>query len=282
MSSSIIPSPFVKWAGGKRQLLDEILSKIPSKFNNYYEPFVGAGALLFSLKLNQVSYINDINKSLIHTYKIVKDNPNELIDVLSELDNKFTSKSDYYKCRNLFNQKIKNSEYDVLHAALFIYLNKRCFNGLYRVNSKGLFNVPFNNKENIKSFDRDNILKACEWLQNKVITNADFEITVQTASKGDFVFFDSPYAPLNNSTFTSYTKDGFTLDDHKRLAKVFKELDKKGCYLMLTNHNTELIRDLYRDYNITVIKTKRLINSDASKRVGEEVIITNYIKEVNE
>ncbi|UUM25896.1 DNA adenine methylase [Mycoplasmopsis agalactiae] len=277
-----MPSPFVKWAGGKRQLLDEILSKIPSKFNNYYEPFVGAGALLFSLKLNQVSYINDINKSLIHTYKIVKDNPNELIDVLSELDNKFTSKSDYYKCRNLFNQKIKNSEYDVLYAALFIYLNKRCFNGLYRVNSKGLFNVPFNNKENIKSFDRDNILKACEWLQNKVITNADFEITVQTASKGDFVFFDSPYAPLNNSTFTSYTKDGFTLDDHKRLAKVFKELDKKGCYLMLTNHNTELIRDLYRDYNITVIKAKRLINSDARKRVGEEVIITNYIKEVNE
>ncbi|MCE6090757.1 DNA adenine methylase [Mycoplasmopsis agalactiae] len=282
MSSSILPSPFVKWAGGKRQLLNEILSKIPSKFNNYYEPFVGAGALLFSLKLNQVSYINDINKSLIHTYKIVKDNPNELIDVLSELDNKFTSKSDYYKCRNLFNQKIQNSEYDVLHAALFIYLNKRCFNGLYRVNSKGLFNVPFNNKENIKSFDRDNILKACEWLQNKVITNTDFEITVQTASKGDFVFFDSPYAPLNNGTFTSYTKDGFTLDDHKRLAKVFKELDKKGCYLMLTNHNTELIRDLYRDYNITVIKTKRLINSDASKRVGEEVIITNYIKEVNE
>ncbi|EIN15060.1 Type II restriction modification system N6-adenine DNA methyltransferase [Mycoplasmopsis agalactiae 14628] len=282
MSSPIIPSPFVKWAGGKRQLLDEILNKIPSKFNNYYEPFVGAGALLFSLKLNQVSYINDINKSLIHTYKIVKDNPNELIDVLSELDNKFTSKSDYYKCRNLFNQKIKNSEYDVLHAALFIYLNKRCFNGLYRVNSKGLFNVPFNNKENIKSFDKGNILKACEWLQNKVITNADFEITVQTASKGDFVFFDSPYAPLNDSTFTSYTKDGFTLDDHKRLAKVFKELDKKGCYLMLTNHNTELIRDLYRDYNITVIKAKRLINSDASKRVGEEVIITNYIKEVNE
>ncbi|CBH40485.1 DNA adenine methylase [Mycoplasmopsis agalactiae] len=278
MSSSILPSPFVKWAGGKRQLLGEILSKIPSKFNNYYEPFVGAGALLFSLKLNQVSYINDINKSLIHTYKIVKDNPNELIDVLSELDNKFTSKSDYYKSRNLFNQKIQNSEYDVLHAALFIYLNKRCFNGLYRVNSKGLFNVPFNNKENIKSFDRDNILKACEWLQNKVITNTDFEITVQTASKGDFVFFDSPYAPLNNSTFTSYTKDGFTLDDHKRLAKVFKELDKKGCYLMLTNHNTELIRDLYRDYNITVIKTKRLINSDASKRVGEEVIITNYNK----
>ncbi|WP_331696719.1 DNA adenine methylase [Mycoplasmopsis agalactiae] len=268
MSSSTTPSPFVKWAGGKRQLLDEILNKIPFKFNNYYEPFVGAGALLFSLKINQVSYINDINKSLIHTYKIVKDSPNELLNKLSELDNKFTSKSDYYECRNLFNEKIQNGKYDVLHAALFIYLNKRCFNGLYRVNSKGLFNVPFNNKENIRSFDKDNILKASEWLQNKVITNTDFEMAVKTASKGDFVFFDSPYAPLNNSTFTSYTKDGFTLDDHKRLAKVFKELDKKGCYLMLTNHNTELIRDLYRDYYITVIKAKRLINSNASKRVG--------------
>ncbi len=158
--------------------------------------------------------------------------------------------------------------------ALFIYLNKRCFNGLYRVNSKGLFNVSFNNKENIRSFDKDNILKASEWLQNKVITNMDFETAVKTASKGDFVFFDSPYAPLNNSTFTSYAKDGFTLDDHKRLSKVFKELDKRGCYLMLTNHNTELIRDLYKDFYITVLKVKRLINSNASKRVGEEVIIT--------
>ncbi|ADR25030.1 DNA adenine methylase [Mycoplasma bovis] len=282
MLSSTTPSPFVKWAGGKRQLLEEILNKIPSKFNDYYEPFVGAGALLFSLKYNQVSYINDINKSLIHTYKIVKDSPNELIDKLNELDNKFTFKSDYYECRNLFNEKIQKGNYDVLHAALFIYLNKRCFNGLYRVNSKGLFNVPFNNKENIRSFDKDNILKASEWLQNKVITSTDFEMAVKTASKGDFVFFDSPYAPLNNSTFTSYAKDGFTLNDHKRLAKVFKELDKRGCYLMLTNHNTELIRDLYKDYYITVLKVKRLINSNASKRVGEEVIITNYIKEVNE
>ncbi len=121
MLSSTTPSPFVKWAGGKRQLLDEILNKIPSEFNNYYEPFVGAGALLFSLKHNQVSYINDINKSLIHTYKIVKDSPNELIDKLNELDNKFTSKNDYYECRNLFNEMIQKGNYDVLHAALFIY-----------------------------------------------------------------------------------------------------------------------------------------------------------------
>nr|WP_307921158.1 DNA adenine methylase [Mycoplasmopsis bovis] len=122
MLSLTTPSPFVKWAGGKRQLLAEILNKIPSKFNNYYEPFVGAGALLFSLKYNQVSYVNDINKSLIHTYKIVKDSPNELIDKLNELDNKFTSKSDYYECRNLFNEMIQKGNYDVLHACT-IYLS---------------------------------------------------------------------------------------------------------------------------------------------------------------
>ncbi|TQC54556.1 DNA adenine methylase, partial [Mycoplasmopsis cynos] len=224
----------------------------------------------------QKAYINDINSVLINAYNIIKTNPSQIISLLSELDKIECTKETYYNIRDRFNNKILSREYDVEMASLFIFLNKRCFNGLYRVNSKGLFNVPFNNKLKCDSYNKENILNISEYLKNVNITNLDFEESLINAKKGDFIFFDSPYAPLNPTSFDSYTKDGFDKESHIRLSKVFKRLDKKGCLLMLTNHNTKLIRDLYSEYKIEVVDVKRNINSKASNRTGKEVIITNY------
>lgn len=248
---------------------------MPKKFNNYYEPFVGGGAILLAIQ-PQKALINDINDVLINAFEIVKKSPKELVDMLQIMDHFSISKDDYYYFRNLFNQKLLNHELDLFNAALFIYLNKRCFNGLYRVNSKGLFNVPFNNKAKIQSADPENLLKLSEFLQNVQITNVDFEEAVKDAQPGDFIFFDSPYAPLKATSFDSYTKEGFSYDDHVRLSSVFKKLDQKGCFVMITNNNTDLIQELYKDYKIEVLQTKRLINSKGDKRFGEELIITNY------
>jgi len=169
------------------------------------------------------------------------------------------------------------AEYDVELAALFVFLNKHCFNGLYRVNGKGLFNVPYNNSR-ASSVDEKAIREISKYLQEIEILDGDFEDACKGAKKGDFVFLDSPYAPLNPTSFESYTKEGFDVESHKRLARLFDELTARGCYCMLTNHNTALINELYgnKGYRIDVVSVKRYINSDASNRVGEEVIICNY------
>ncbi|WP_031488832.1 DNA adenine methylase [Ureaplasma canigenitalium] len=268
-------TPFVKWVGGKRQLINEIEIRLPKQIENYYEPFVGGGAILFYLKPEK-AHINDINSVLINAYNVIKTNPNQLINLLNYLDKMECTKETYFSIRDKFNNKILSKEYDVEMASLFIFLNKRCFNGLFRVNSKGLFNVPFNNKLKCDSYNKKNILGISEYLKNVNITNLDFEDSLENAKKGDFIFFDSPYAPLNPTSFEAYTKDGFDIENHIRLSEVFKRLDKKGCLLMLTNHNTELIRDLYSEYKIEVVDVKRNINSNGNNRVGEEVIITNY------
>ncbi|MBN3534903.1 DNA adenine methylase [Mycoplasma procyoni] len=275
MNNKLTISPFVKWVGGKTQLLKEIEKRLPKNFNNYFEPFAGGGAVLFAFQ-PQKAFINDINPHLVNVYKIIQTQPQELIKTLNEWDSIETTKEKYFEMRNRYNQKILNNELDLESACLFIYLNKRSFNGLYRVNSKGLFNVPFNNKNFVKSFSEENILNISSYIKNISIQNDDFESFLKTASKGDFVFLDSPYAPLNNSSFESYTKDGFGKEDHIRLANLFKELHNRGCYLMLTNHNTDFINELYSDFKKEVVSVKRLINSDASKRTGEEVLITNY------
>ena len=169
------------------------------------------------------------------------------------------------------------AEYDVELAALFLFINKHCFNGLYRVNGKGLFNVPYNNTRRA-SVDEEAIMATSKYLQDVNIIDGDFEEACKNAKKGDFVFIDSLYAPLNPTSFESYTKEGFDIESHKRLAKLYDELTARGCYCMLTNHNTELINELYgnKGYKIDVVSVKRMINSDASNRVGEEVIICNY------
>ena len=271
-------SPFLKWAGGKRQLLDKIIDRMPKSFNNYYEPFIGGGALLFELQPAK-AVINDINASLINAYITIAEKPFEFISAVIELDSQIPEdgKTYYYSLRERYNNKLVKTEYDTELAALFVFLNKHCFNGLYRVNAKGLFNVPYNNSKR-ESINKESIIAISEYLKNVKIMQGDFEKACNDAQRGDFVFFDSPYAPLNPTSFESYTKEGFDIESHKRLANLFKKLTDKGCYCMLTNHNTEFINDLYgnKGYKIDVVRVKRMINSNASKRVGEEVIIYNY------
>ena len=277
MSNSSV-APFVKWAGGKRQLIPQIRERMPEKYNDYYEPFVGGGAVIFDL-LPANALINDINKALINTYRTICNEPDAFLIEVNRLDNDMweDGKKYYYSIREHYNDKLMRSEYDVELAALFVFINKHCFNGLYRVNGKGLFNVPYNNSRRV-SVDEDVIIATSEYLRRVTIIDGDFEQACKNAKKGDFVFIDSPYAPLNPTSFESYTKEGFDIESHKRLAKLYDELTARGCYCMLTNHNTELINELYgnKDYKIDVVSVKRMINSDASNRVGEEVIICNY------
>lgn len=277
MSNSSV-APFVKWAGGKRQLITQIRERMPEKYNDYYEPFVGGGAVIFDL-LPANALINDINKALINTYRTICNEPDAFLKEVNRLDNDMweDGKKYYYSIREHYNDKLMRSEYDVELAALFVFINKHCFNGLYRVNGKGLFNVPYNNSRR-GSVDEDVIIATSEYLRGVTIIDGDFEQACKNAKKGDFVFIDSPYAPLNPTSFESYTKEGFDIESHKRLAKLYDELTARGCYCMLTNHNTELINELYgnKDYKIDVVSVKRMINSDASNRVGEEVIICNY------
>lgn len=277
MSNSSV-APFVKWAGGKRQLIPQIRERMPKKYENYYEPFVGGGAVIFDL-LPANALINDINKALINTYMQIRDIPEEFIAAVNRLDKEMSEdgKTYYYLLRELYNDKLMKSEYDLELASLFVFINKHCFNGLYRVNGKGLFNVPYNNSRRT-SIDEEIIMETSKYLKGVTIIDGDFEEACKNAKKGDFVFLDSPYAPLNPTSFESYTKEGFDVESHKRLSKLYDDLTDRGCYCMLTNHNTQLINDLYgnKGYKIEVVSVKRMINSDASNRVGKEVIICNY------
>lgn len=277
MSNSSI-APFVKWAGGKRQLIPQIRERMPEQFNNYYEPFVGGGAVIFEL-LPENAVINDINRALINAYQMICDHPQEFLREINRLDAEMweDGKEYYYSLREHYNDKLMKNEFDVELAALFVFINKHCFNGLYRVNGKGLFNVPYNNSRR-SSVDEKSIKEISEFLKKVTIISGDFEAACEGARAGDFVFIDSPYAPLNPTSFESYTKEGFDIESHRRLANLFDELTARGCYCMLTNHNTELINELYgnKGYTIDVVSVKRMINSDASNRVGEEVIICNY------
>lgn len=272
------PKPIVKWAGGKTQLLPTIKARLPKEFGSYYEPFLGGGALLFDLMPTN-AVVNDVNTALVNMYLQIKDRPQAVVDALNRLDEDFSRADDnkafYYSSRETYNQLIASSEYNELSAAYLVFLNKHCFNGIYRVNSNGLFNVPFNGSS-AKSFELDNIFSVSSYLQTITILNGDFEIACASAQKNDFVFFDSPYAPLNPTSFEAYTKEGFAKEEHERLANLFKLLDSKGCYLMLTNHATDFIKELYADYRQEVIEVRRSINSDASNRKGVEIIVRNY------
>lgn len=273
--------PFVKWAGGKRQLLSKIIQRMPQNYHTYYEPFVGGGAVLFQLHPDN-AVINDVNRSLIHTYQTIARSPKDFIACVQKLDKNLreNGKEAYDLFRERYNHKLLNHELDIEFAALLVCINKHCFNGLYRVNSKGLFNVPYNHSQR-DSIQEASIMEISDYLKKITILHGDFENACQKAKEKDFIFFDSPYAPLNPTSFASYTKEGFTTKDHQRLALLFDELTKRGCYCMLTNHNTELIRQLYanKGYHIDEVKVKRMINSDGSNRVGKEIIICNYENE---
>lgn len=270
--------PFVKWAGGKRQILDQLKEYLPTQYNCYYEPFIGGGALFFELAPKK-AIINDSNKELMNVYQVLRDY--EKYTKMCKILNKYEanhSEEQYYKIRNLDKEKNFNKLSDYKKAARTLYLNKSCFNGLYRVNRKGHFNVPFNKNKKVNTYDSENLLTIHMHLNMNDITiqNIDFEESVKTAQKGDFIYFDPPY-DSDTTTFNSYTEEGFNKEEQRRLAKVFKELTDRGVYVMLSNHNTLLINELYKDYNIHKISAKRSINSKGNKRGKvEEVIITNY------
>lgn len=276
-----MPDPVVKWAGGKRQLLPYIHQWMPKRFRQYYEPFLGGGAVLFDL-LPEKAHVSDSNEALIALYLAIRDDPAELMEILTECDQKLQKKhgldeqkSFYYDIRSQYNACLFAKRYDVKTAAYLLFLNKHCFNGLYRINRQGGFNVPFAGSSR-RSFDAANITEMSCYLQHVDLRCCDFERLCTGVQRGDFVFFDSPYAPLQEGSFTAYTKEGFPKEDHVRLAHVFRTLDRRGALCMLTNHDTPLIRKLYKGYSIRTVSVKRLINRDAKKRTGEEVIITNY------
>ncbi|MCI7241387.1 MAG: DNA adenine methylase [Bacilli bacterium] len=271
--------PFVKWAGGKRQVINELLKYVPDEFDTYYEPFVGGGALLFELSPKK-AVINDSNEELMNVYNVLcnEEKFKKMCNLLNSYETKH-SEEFYYNIRNKDRSKTAfNRLSDYTRAARTIYLNKACFNGLYRVNSKNEFNVPFGKKTHVNTYEGSNLITVSNYLtMNDVkILSVDFEEAVKDAKKGDFVYFDPPY-DSDTKSFTSYTETGFDKSEQTRLARVFKELDKKGVYVMLSNHSTVLVNELYKDYHIYTIEAKRNINANGKKRGKvEELIITNY------
>ncbi len=269
---------FIKWAGGKEQLLKQYDILFPKKFNGYYEPFVGGGAVFFYIKQKfnpKRIMISDINSELIDTYKIIRDEPEKLIIELKQHKEYHTieGKKYYLTIRSADPKLLPKLE----RAARFIYLNKTCYNGLYRVNSKGQFNVPMGKYKNPDIVQEEKIIFASELLKDVVIKNMSFEKILNYAKKGDFVYFDPPYYPEKKSSFTKYNKDNFLEDEQKKLYAVFKKLDEKGVLVMLSNSNTDFIKELYKDYNIHFVSANRMINSNANGRGKiKEVVITNY------
>lgn len=270
--------PFVKWAGGKKQLLTRLEDHMPAEYNRYYEPFIGGGALLLDVQPAR-AVINDVNEQLLNVYRQLKSDAESVIKALRKMDEVECDGKHYTDMRNEYNKKIMKQELDAECASMTIWINKHCFNGLYRVNSKGLFNVPYNNKVNGVSMNEDNLRNIGRYLNESdvEIREGDFEVACSDVQAGDFVYFDSPYIPVSETAnFTDYTKDGFGYEDHCRLAELFKRLSAAGAKVMLSNHNVDLVYQLYDGFNIEPVDVKRAINRDASKRVGKEVIITNY------
>jgi len=268
-------SAFIKWAGGKRQLISQLKKYFPGKIERYFEPFVGGGSVAFYIIKNykpKIVYLSDSNEELINTYNVVKSNVNSLIKRL-EYYKKSHSKSFYYAVRSQDPRVLSTIE----RATRFMYLNKTCYNGLYRVNSKNEFNVPMGSYKTPKIYDEEELKFISNLLKNSKIETKDFYQIKDKAKKGDFVYFDPPYYPLKKESFTTYTKENFLEKDQIRLAKLFSILDKKGAKVMESNSDTKFIRNLYKEYNIHVVRASRMINSNSKGRGKiNEVVITNY------
>ncbi len=298
--------PFLKWAGGKSQLLDIFDARLPKhiketkRIARYVEPFVGGGAMFFFLKENyhvDESYLFDINADLIVCYKVLQNNHLELMYTLGKISTEFSQKTVeerkryYYQVRDLYNKQQKSFNYEVYskawveRAGFMIFLNKTCYNGLFRLNQKGEFNVPYGRYKEPKIYDPDTLKKANIALQNTEIFCADFEESEKFVIQNSFVYLDPPYRPLNStSNFTNYSKDGFSDLDQKRLAEYFKRLDRKKAYLMLSNSDPknedpddDFFETIYQGYKIERVPAKRYINCNAQKRGPiNELIIRNY------
>lgn len=266
--------PFLKWPGGKRQLLRELIHRMPQKYNRYFEPFVGGGALFFSIK-PEYGCISDINPELINVYEVVQNNVEELIASLKKHKN---NESYFYKLRSV--DRTESYEYwsNVDKASRIIFLNKTCFNGLYRMNSNGHFNVPFGFYKKPNVVDEQNLIACCTLLKKTEIALASFEAIVKKARKGDFVYFDPPYVPLTKtSSFTKYYKDDFHDDGQSSLRELCDKLSDKGVHFMLSNSCTTMVKDLYKEYNVKVVRANRAINCKADGRGKiDELVIMNY------
>ncbi len=271
----ITPRPFLKWVGGKGQLLNKLVERTPPRFGVYHEPFLGGGAFYFALQRMgriQEAHLADLNWELIDTFQAVRDHPEA---ILARLEKFRYTETFFYNMRRKNPKRMK----PVNRAARMIFLNKTCFNGLYRVNQKGKFNVPFGRFKNPKYRDPDNLLAVSAALSPAKLHNAPFHNVLDRAKSGDFVYFDPPYIPASQTAnFTSYHAKGFTYIDHIMLRDVARQLSERGVYVMLSNSATALVRDLYGDnFILTEIKARRTVNRDPTKRgkVGE-YLISNY------
>lgn len=268
--------PVLKWVGGKRQLLPEIKKYIPESFNTYIEPFIGGGAVLFEIQPKK-AIINDINNELTNVYNVIKTNPTQLIEILKSYKN---DEITYYTIRNLDRDNTYDKINDIDKAARTIYLNRTCFNGLYRVNSKGQNNVPYGKYKNPTICDKDNINNLSIFLNNNSIEikNTDFINILNLANENDFIYLDPPYDPLTNtSSFVSYNKNGFDKEDQRRLKESCDNLTKRKVKFLLSNSSTEFIKELYKDYQIIEIDAKRNISATTKGRKNvKEVLIKNY------
>lgn len=294
-----LAKPFIKWVGGKSQLLDEIREKYPSKIEKYCEPFVGGGAVLFDIlskfKPNEV-LINDINRELINTYIQIKNNCTGMIEQLSALQNNYKNhsveenKDFYYQKRQRFNElKVNGNGFENLEkAVLFLFLNKTCFNGLYRVNSKGLFNVPFNNAKNPLLCDEENLKTCSKLLKNVEMRVGDYKECKSFIDDKTFVYIDPPYRPLTQTAaFTSYSENGFTDKEQIELGIFITEISNKGALVLASNSDPKnadetdnFFDDLYSDFEIERIPASRMINSNAKKRGAISELLINNIASV--
>ncbi|TDM48596.1 DNA adenine methylase [Macrococcoides goetzii] len=276
------PKPFVKWAGGKQKIIKELVKRLPNEqeYDTYIEPFAGGAALLYKVKFKQ-AIINDLNLELINTYEQIKKAPNELIKLLQTYKN---TEEDFYRIRELDrNINFIDETSDIERAARFVYLNKTCFNGLYRVNSKGHFNTPFGRYKN-DNYKNHEIIKVDSQFFNEnnvEFTNTDFEKVIQNADERTFIYLDPPYDPISKTaSFTGYTDLGFDREDQIRLKSICDELSDKGVKIMISNHHTEFIYELFGSnarYKYEIINVQRNIASSSKSRGEvEEVIITNY------
>ncbi len=277
MAKNKLIAPFLKWVGGKRQIMPSIIKYMPQKkYTTYYEPFVGGGAVFFELQPKN-AVINDLNSELINVFEVIRNNLDALIEDLKTHKNE----SDYfYQIRSLDrNEEYKNLS-TVKKASRIIYLNKTCYNGLYRVNSAGEFNSPFGRYKNPNIVNEITLKAVNKYLTNNDIQifNKDYEEVVTNIEIGSFVYFDPPYYPVSESSnFTGYNQGGFDMNDQIRLRDVCNNLHSRGIKFLLSNSDTVFIRDLYKDYRIINVKANRFINSNADKRgVIDEVLIRNY------
>ncbi len=273
---NLLVKPFVKWAGGKRQLISTLKEHLPKDYNTYYEPFIGGGALLFELQ-PETGVINDRNIELINCYRVIKNSVEELIEDLKKHKN---TEEYYYRMRGWDRKKSYKTKTPIEKASRIIYLNKTCYNGLFRVNSQAQFNVPFGRYKNPNILDQEVLRGVSKYFNNNhvQILRSDFSQAVETAEKGDFIYFDPPYDPVSDTaSFTGYAMNGFNRDEQERLKATVDELNQRGCKVLLSNSYTDFIVDLYKDYKRVKISALRAINSNARKRGKvDEILVKNY------